>query len=164
MTIRSCATETREPCQAGNRAALSGAFRVPQGSRIRAGCRRNGHSPLFKVGVCSLVKSHYFLHGRGEGMYQALYRKWRPQTFDEVVGRSHRDAEKSGPVRPAFPCLYLHRHARHGQDVRAHSGQGRQLRKPLSTGTPGALCRLPRHRGRLRAGCRRDGRRLQQRR
>nr|DAT52841.1 MAG TPA: hypothetical protein [Caudoviricetes sp.] len=29
MTSRSRATETREPCQAGNRAALSGAFRVP---------------------------------------------------------------------------------------------------------------------------------------
>ena len=22
-------------------------------------------------------------------MYQALYRKWRPQTFDEVTGQSH---------------------------------------------------------------------------
>ena len=22
-------------------------------------------------------------------MYQALYRKWRPQTFDEVVGQKH---------------------------------------------------------------------------
>ncbi|MCD8354696.1 MAG: DNA polymerase III subunit gamma/tau, partial [Clostridiales bacterium] len=22
-------------------------------------------------------------------MYQALYRKWRPQTFDDVVGQSH---------------------------------------------------------------------------
>ena len=29
-------------------------------------------------------------YGKGEnGMYQALYRKWRPRTFEEVVGQEH---------------------------------------------------------------------------
>ena len=23
------------------------------------------------------------------GLYQALYRKWRPRTFDDVVGQAH---------------------------------------------------------------------------
>ena len=36
MTDRYCATEDREPCQAGNRAALSGNHRVPQSCRSRA--------------------------------------------------------------------------------------------------------------------------------
>ena len=25
----------------------------------------------------------------GEGMYQALYRKWRPKVFDDVIGQEH---------------------------------------------------------------------------
>ena len=41
--------------------------------------------------MCSLVKSHGFiLFQRGEiRLYQALYRKWRPKTFDEVIGQEH---------------------------------------------------------------------------
>ena len=35
MTGRSCATRVREPCQAGNRAALNGVFRVPRERRPR---------------------------------------------------------------------------------------------------------------------------------
>ena len=40
-------------------------------------------------------------------MAQALYRKWRPQTFDEVVGQEHvtqtlRNALASGRVRHAY--------------------------------------------------------------
>ena len=38
--------------------------------------------------VCSLVKSHK-LSRQVSALYQALYRKWRPQTFDEVVGQQH---------------------------------------------------------------------------
>ena len=33
MRLRSCATEVREPCQAGNRAAISGVHGVIQGCR-----------------------------------------------------------------------------------------------------------------------------------
>lgn len=30
-----------------------------------------------------------FVGRGGERVYQALYRKWRPRTFDEVVGQPH---------------------------------------------------------------------------
>lgn len=40
-------------------------------------------------GVQSCQEPHIFTPGEGVCMYQALYRKWRPQTFDEVVGQKH---------------------------------------------------------------------------
>ncbi len=69
----SCATERCEPCQAGNRAALSSFFV----------CRsKSAHS-------YTQVRKFYFCL-RGESMaYQALYRKYRPQTFSDVVGQEH---------------------------------------------------------------------------
>ena len=55
-------------------------------------------------------------------MYQALYRKYRPQTFSDVVG------QKSVTDGQAQPCVPVHRHARHGQDLlRQDPGQGGQL-------------------------------------
>ena len=42
--------------------------------------------------VCSLVKGYIFqilIWGWIVRMYQALYRKWRPKTFDDVVGQAH---------------------------------------------------------------------------
>lgn len=46
---------------------------------------------LVQMWVCDLVMSRLFLpiHQNQEGIsvYQALYRKYRPQTFDEVVGQ-----------------------------------------------------------------------------
>ena len=38
--------------------------------------------------MCSLVKGHILSQGVTE-LYQALYRKWRPKTFDEVIGQEH---------------------------------------------------------------------------
>lgn len=48
-----------------------------------------------------------FLFERGCRMYQALYRKWRPQTFDEVVGQEHitetlKNQVKSGHLSHAY--------------------------------------------------------------
>jgi len=37
--------------------------------------------------VCSLAKDRYFLGVTG--VYQALYRKYRPRTFDDVAGQAH---------------------------------------------------------------------------
>ena len=39
--------------------------------------------------VCDLVmsRSRFYIKERGMTMYQALYRKYRPQTFDDVVGQ-----------------------------------------------------------------------------
>ncbi len=39
--------------------------------------------------MCSLVKGHYFSIPGEDLMYQALYRKWRPQSFDDVIGQRH---------------------------------------------------------------------------
>ncbi len=70
----SCAMDCHEPCQAGNRAALSGFFRAPQliGSFVRS-------------------SAFVFLKKFWEGyaLYQALYRKYRPSTFLEVAGQEH---------------------------------------------------------------------------
>ena len=56
-------------------------------------------------------------------MYQALYRKWRPQTFDQVVGQKHiTETLKNQVMTGRLSHAYIfHRHARHGQDhLRAH--------------------------------------------
>ncbi len=63
-------------------------------------------------------------------MYQALYRKYRPQTFDDVVGQQSvtETLKTQLPDRPAEPCLSVYRHARYRQDdLRQNSGQGCQL-------------------------------------
>ena len=65
-----CATRPREPCQAGDRAALSGLFCVPQQactSMLRNFLQKKGSVPVYK----------------------ALYRKWRPMTFDDVISQQH---------------------------------------------------------------------------
>ena len=37
-----------------------------------------------------MIKAVFYYSGGGENrMYQALYRKWRPRTFEEVVGQEH---------------------------------------------------------------------------
>jgi len=59
-----------------------------------------------KSGVQSCHGPHYIYPG-GESVYQALYRKWRPQTFDEVVGQRHitetlKNQVKSGRFSHAY--------------------------------------------------------------
>ena len=44
LRSRSRAMDAREPCQAGNRAALSGMFHVPRGNRLRSCIRRTSFS------------------------------------------------------------------------------------------------------------------------
>ena len=69
----SCATERCEPCQAGNRAALSG---LPV--RYSSPARRVTEVGLFLLLFRELYK-----------LYRVLYRKWRPQTFSDVAGQPH---------------------------------------------------------------------------
>ncbi len=58
-----------------NRAALSGQFCAPQSA-----CRHMTKRMLcFYIQLCKDVK----------GMYQALYRKWRPKDFADVYGQPH---------------------------------------------------------------------------
>lgn len=68
----SCATGCREPCQVGNQAALSGLSCVPQQT-----C-----TSMFRNFLTKFVK-------KGDDMYKALYRKWRPLTFDDVISQNH---------------------------------------------------------------------------
>ncbi len=60
--------------------------REAAGSEPAAGVTDIEH--LSERGVQSCQGSQFSVPGDGS-MYQALYRKWRPQTFDEVVGQQH---------------------------------------------------------------------------
>ena len=51
----SCAIESREPCQVGNQAALSGDFDVPQGSLFGAGTDLSAHESTVENGVYDLI-------------------------------------------------------------------------------------------------------------
>jgi len=76
----SCATKYREPCQAGNRAALSGYLCVPQCFLY---VRMSEGITLWSVFILMFFKEDV------EFMYLALYRKWRPRTFDDVISQPH---------------------------------------------------------------------------
>ena len=88
----SCATKRRESCQAGNRAALSGLHRAPQSA-----CPLHDQAKDWPRFINESVKL----------MYQALYRKWRPKTFTDVVGQQNITATlenevESGSVSHAY--------------------------------------------------------------
>ena len=72
MACRSCATGRREPCQAGNRAALNGLHCAPQPACM---LHDKGNASIFYVW--------------NDFLYQVLYRKWRPRTFSDVAGQEH---------------------------------------------------------------------------
>ena len=82
----SCATGRRESCQAGNRAALIGLHCAPQ-----IAYPPYDHNKERSVCFYKSCES-------GENMYQALYRKWRPRTFDDVVGQQNITATLSNEV------------------------------------------------------------------
>ncbi len=82
----SCATERREPCQAGNRAALIGKHCAPQSA-----CPPYDHFKGRSV--------YFFSERRFVCMnYQVLYRKWRPKAFDDVVGQKYITATLANEV------------------------------------------------------------------
>ena len=56
----SCAIDGCEPCQAGNRAALSSMFDVPQGRLFRVECTVNAYISIFDLKVYGLI-SHLAL-------------------------------------------------------------------------------------------------------
>src|SRR5918996_1180886 len=110
--VGSCATRSREPGQARKGAAVSGVPGVPQERPAGAGYRASvGH-----LAVQDGVHGRYFAAGswvfRGARLsdsqrtlssefqsqhphrmrsmaYLSLYRKYRPQTFDEILGQEH---------------------------------------------------------------------------
>ena len=76
-----CAMKHREPCQAGNRAALSGSFCVPQSA-----C-----TPMFRI--------FYYIFLEVRTIYKALYRKWRPKSFDDVLSQPHITATLKNQIK-----------------------------------------------------------------
>ena len=79
----SCAIGRREPCQVRKEAAISGSSYVPQISLL--------------LRLRSFQRAIYYFYGRvwrglqrkGTRMYTALYRKYRPEVFDEILGQEH---------------------------------------------------------------------------
>ena len=100
---------SREPCQVGNQAALSGSAGVPRGRLSR------GQILTYACGRCSIldvwpyyVSSRFVSYGKAVFfVYLALYRKWRPQTFSDVRGQDHitavlRNQAESGRISHAY--------------------------------------------------------------
>ena len=143
LRSRSRAMKLCEPCQAGNRAALSGMFHVPRGNRLRSCVRRTPsvsgrrrtfsyHSPRpenlggkphpaplrargrrapdasvlparrdFRMAIQREAGRGSFLGG--EAVYQALYRKWRPKAFADVIVQEQITGTLSRKVRAGPP-------------------------------------------------------------
>lgn len=79
----SCAIGHREPCQVRKEAAISGSSYVPQISlllRLRSFQRA--------ISFFEYLRTEY-LRGSGKNMYTALYRAYRPEVFDEILGQEH---------------------------------------------------------------------------
>lgn len=81
-------------------------------------------------------------------MYQALYRKYRPQTFDEVVGQAGVTQTLKAQLQTGrlSPCLPVHRLPGYRKDqLCQNSGQGGEL--PESPGWQSLQCLhgLPEH-------------------
>ncbi len=75
----------------------------------------------------------------GDSMKLSLYRKYRPQTFDEVVGQDHvsRTLQNAVRTRCGRPRLRLRRAARHRQDEHGQDPrQGAQLHRARRRGHP----------------------------
>ena len=90
MRDRSRATDRREPCQAGNRAALSGIVCVPRPTGFEPSIRVTGHGRLRGSGVQPWESPLFFIcyfqawflaKGVDAMSHQALYRKWRPHAL-----------------------------------------------------------------------------------
>lgn len=65
-------------------------------------------------------------------MYQALYRKWRPKVFDDVIGQEHITETLKTQVRTGhLSHAYIFIGTRNRQNyLRENPGQGSQLREP----------------------------------
>src|SRR5215203_3309713 len=102
----SCATATREPSQGREAAALSGACGVPQIAwsppPVTGAVRLAGTGGALATGEAPGVGSIGAM-----ATYQSLYRRYRSQRFDEVLGQDHvtkalRNAVRDGRVGHAY--------------------------------------------------------------
>ena len=63
-------------------------------------------------------------------MYKALYRKWRPKVFEDVLSQPHvtKTLQNELENRPHRSCLPVYRFTRNGQDdLRQNFCHGGQL-------------------------------------
>ena len=98
-------------------------------------------------------------------MYQVIARKYRPQTFSELIGQEHVRTTLENAIAEAHrPRLHFFGAARHRQDHRgAHPGPMPELRAGSDHYAVRQMRELSRDRRRLRHGRHRDRRRLQPR-
>ena len=108
-----CATGRCEPCQAGNRAALSRLLCAMQSVCLSAYPSTRFHfrmvlSCFFMLNFSGalLMRAACAMEGENK-VYQVLYRKWRPQVFEDVVGQPQvtvtlRNELKAGRIAHAY--------------------------------------------------------------
>ncbi|MFR6424794.1 MAG: hypothetical protein ACLUNO_03885 [Oscillospiraceae bacterium] len=85
-------------------------------------------------------------------MYQALYRKYRPKTFDDVVGQEHitetlKKQVETGRLSHAY--LFIGTRGHRQDHLCQDPGQGGQLRASGQRQSVQPMRRLPRHRRRV---------------
>src|SRR5882724_9973524 len=90
-----CATRSREPRQARKGATVPGSPRAPQTTRS------SSHRPTSKTQRRDRTAAENFMS------YQVIARKWRPQTFGDLVGQQHvtdtlKNAIKNNRVAHAY--------------------------------------------------------------
>ncbi len=92
MINRSCATQHCEPCQAGEpsstkqNAACAAGLPVLSWLPVETGMRGPSKAGVRSCRIPNVSGGLIFVGRGGERVYQALYRKWRPRTFDECGG------------------------------------------------------------------------------
>jgi len=93
MMNGSCAIGSCESCQVGNQAALSSVIGAPQGSLFGVVQTSRAYDLLFDFWVYGrilrVIFPFVFVMERGKAVHQALYRKYRPKSFDDVYGEDH---------------------------------------------------------------------------
>lgn len=152
-----------EPGQVGNQAALSSAFvRFSKPASVCRVTQGGDKTPSSAV-------LYFCRKGRERGeiaMYRALYRKWRPQRFEDVVGQraivtalKTRSPQGAWAMRICLPAC-----AAPARPPAPKFCKGGQLSAPGGWRPLWGVRDLQRHRQRQPAGRGGDGRSLQQRR
>ena len=90
-------------------------------------CRRSAFSY-----ACGAFKGQFVLSDNREGevMYTALYRAYRPEVFDEILGQEHIVRILKNQIANGHdkPCLSVLRHARYRKDYNGKDpGKGPEL-------------------------------------
>ena len=90
----------------GEPSSIKRIWRCAAGMPVLSACRGKRRLRLFEFGVYGLILYLVFCM-RGDRLYQALYRKYRPAVFDDVCGQEHitdvlRQEIKTGSISHAY--------------------------------------------------------------